>query len=64
MTELAVNYFGENLIEEVEDSVPDEEYLMAQEDYLEQMFSNITQIRIENRLVGVRERERVIIYNN
>lgn len=64
LTELAVNYFGENLIEEVEDTVPDEEYLMAQEDYLEQMFSNITQIRIENRLVGVRERERVIIYNN
>ena len=64
LTELAINYFGENLIEEYDDGIPDEEYLMSQEDYLVQMLSNIRQIRIENRLVGVRERERVIIYNN
>ena len=63
LTELAINYFGENLIEEIDD-ITDEEYLIAQEDYLEQMLSNIRQIRIENRMVGVRERERVIIYNN
>ena len=63
LTELAENYFGEQLIEEYDNGTPDEEYLIAQEDYLEQMFSNIRQIRIDNRLVGVRERERVVIYN-
>ncbi len=64
LTELAINYFGDNLIEEVDGESNDDDYVMAQEDYLEQMLSNIRQIRIENRLVGVRERERVIIYNN
>lgn len=64
LTELAINYFGDKLIEEMNDAGGDEEYLIAQEDYLEQMLSNIRQIRIENRLVGVRERERVIVYNN
>ena len=62
LTELAVNYFGENLIEDVDDDDPDEEYIMAQEDYLEQSLSNIRQLRIEGRLVGVREQERVVVY--
>lgn len=61
LTELAVNYFGENLIEDF-DSIPDEEYLMAQEDYLEQCLSNIRQLRVEGKLVGVREQERVVVY--
>ena len=64
LTELAINYFGEQLIEELAEGTNDEEYIMEQEDYLEQMLSNIRQIRIENRLVGVREHERVIVYNN
>ncbi|MBR1728425.1 MAG: hypothetical protein IJ728_02755 [Selenomonadaceae bacterium] len=63
LTELAINYFGENLIEEFGGAV-DEEYYLEQEEYLEQMLSNIRQIRIENKLVGVREHERVVIYNN
>ena len=62
LTELAENYFGENLIEETDSEVLDEEYIMAQEDYLEQCLSNIRQLRIEGRLVGVREHERVVIY--
>jgi len=62
LTELAVNYFGENLIEDVDGEEPDEEYIMAQEDYLEQSLSNIRQLRIEGRLVGVREQERVVVY--
>ena len=63
LTELAANYFGDKLIEEYDDSnVPDEEYLMAQEDYLEQCLSNMRQLRVEGRLVGVRERERVVVY--
>jgi len=61
LTELAQNYFGENLIEEYEE-IPDEEYIMAQEDYLEQCLNNIRQLRIEGRLVGVREQERVVVY--
>ena len=64
ITELAINYFGENLIEDFNNNVNDEEYIMAQEDYLEQMLGNIRQIRIENRIVGVRERERVVVYNS
>ena len=62
ITELAINYFGENLIEECEGEMPDEEYIMAQEDYLEQCLNNIRQLRIEGRLVGVREQERVVVY--
>ena len=62
LTELAINYFGENLIEDVDGEEPDEEYIMAQEDYLEQSLSNIRQLRIEGRLVGVREQERVVVY--
>ena len=63
LTELAVNYFGENLIEEYDNNYfPDEEYLMAQEDYLEQCLNNMRQIRVEGRLVGVREHERVVVY--
>lgn len=62
LTELAQNYFGENLIEEYEGELPDEEYIMAQEDYLEQCLNNIRQLRIEGRLVGVREQERVVVY--
>ena len=63
LTELAANYFGDKLIEEYDDSIPDEEYLMAQEDFLEQGLSNMRQLRVEGRLVGVRERERVVVYS-
>lgn len=62
LTELAANYFGDKLIEEYDDTIPDEEYLMAQEDFLEQGLSNMRQLRVEGRLVGVRERERVVVY--
>lgn len=64
LTELALNYFGENLIEEYNsDLIPDEEYLLEQEDYLEQCLNNMRQLRVEGRLVGVRERERVVVYS-
>ena len=62
LTELAANYIGDKLIEEYDDTIPDEEYLMAQEDFLEQGLSNMRQLRVEGRLVGVRERERVVVY--
>jgi len=63
LTELAANYFGDNLIEEYDDDhIPDEEYLMEQEDYLEQCLNNMRQLRVEGRLVGVREHERVVVY--
>ena len=61
LTELAANYFGENLIEDF-DGIPDEDYVMAQEDFLEQYLNNMRQLRIEGKLVGVRERERVVVY--
>lgn len=63
LTELAWNYFGDKLIEEYDDNVPDEEYLIAQEDYLEQCLNNMRHLRVEGRLVGVRERERVVVYS-
>ncbi|MBR4152168.1 MAG: hypothetical protein IKT98_04350 [Selenomonadaceae bacterium] len=62
LTELAFNYFGDRLIEEYDDSIPDEEYIMAQENYLEQCLNNMRQLRVEGRLVGVREHERVVVY--
>ena len=62
LTELAWNYFGDKLIEEYDDNIPDEDYLIAQEDYLEQCLNNMRQLRVEGRLVGVRERERVVVY--
>lgn len=63
LTELAEDYFGERLIEEYDENFfPDEEYLIAQEDYLEQCLTNMRQLRVEGRLVGVRERERVVVY--
>lgn len=64
LTELAANYFGDKLIEEYDDSFfSDEDYLIAQEDYLEQCLNNMRQLRVEGRLVGVRERERVVVYS-
>lgn len=62
LTEIVSNYFGDKLIEDFE-SETDEEYLMEQEDYLEQCLSNMRQLRVEGKLVGVREQERVVIYN-
>lgn len=64
LTELAINYFGDKLIEDYDDDYyPDEEYLMAQEDYLEQSLNNMRLLRVEGRLVGVREHERVLVYS-
>lgn len=64
LTELAANYFGDKLIEEYDDNYfPDEEYIMAQEDYLEQCLNNMRQLRVEGRIVGVREHERVLVYS-
>ncbi len=62
LTELASNYFGENLIDDTGDMVPDEDFIIDREDYLEQMLTNIRQLRLEGRLVGVRDRERVMVY--
>ena len=63
LTEIVSNYFGDTLIEDLESPLPDEDYLMEQEDYLEQFLGNIRQLRIEGKLVGVREQERVVVYN-
>ena len=63
LTEMAANYFGDRLIEDEDGSIPDEDYLIAQEDYLEQCLSNMLQLRVEGKLVGVREQERVVVYN-
>ena len=64
LTELALNYFGDRLIEEYDNNFfPDEEYLIAQENYLEQCLNNMRQLRVEGRLVGVREHERVVVYS-
>lgn len=63
LTELAFNYFGDKLIEDYDEYYPDEEYLIAQENYLEQCLNNMRHLRVEGRLVGVRERERVLVYS-
>lgn len=63
LTELAFNYFGDKLIEDYDEYYHDEEYLIAQENYLEQCLNNMRHLRVEGRLVGVRERERVLVYS-
>ena len=63
LTELAFNYFGDKLIEDYDEYYTDEEYLIAQEDYLEQCLNNMRHLRVEGRLVGVREHERVLVYS-
>ncbi len=62
LTEMAANYFGDKLIEDFDGSVPDEDFLLEQEDYLEQCLNNMRQFRVEGKLVGVREQERVVVY--
>lgn len=61
LTELATNYFGDSLIEDY-GGIPDEDYMIAQADFLEQSLNNIRQLRIDGKLVGVREQERVVVY--
>ena len=61
LTELAANYFGDNLIEDY-GGIPDEDYMIAQADFLEQSLNNTRQLRVDGKLVGVRERERVVVY--
>jgi hypothetical protein len=63
LTEIVSNCFGDKLIEDFDGAVSDEEYIMEQEDYLEQFLSNMRQLRVEGKLFGVREQERVVIYN-
>lgn len=62
LTEMAFNYFGDRLIEDFDGAVPDEDFLLEQEDYLERCLGNMRQFRVEGKLVGVREQERVVVY--
>ncbi len=61
LTELAANYFGDRLIEDYS-GIPDEDYMIAQADFLEQSLNNMRQLRVDGKLVGVREQERVVVY--
>ena len=61
LTDLAANYFGDKLVEDY-GGIPDEDYMIAQADFLEQSLNNIHHLRIEGKLVGVREQERVVVY--
>lgn len=61
LTELAENFFGDKLIEDYS-GIPDEDYMIAQADYLEQSLNNMRQLRVDGKLVGVREQERVVVY--
>lgn len=61
LTELAANYFGDRLIEDY-CGIPDEDYMIAQADFLEQSLNNMRQLRVDGKLVGVREQERVVVY--
>ena len=62
LTELAANYFGDKLIENY-GGIPDEDYMIAQADFLEQSLNNMRQLRVDGKLVGVREQERVVVYS-
>lgn len=62
LTTLVEEYFSEELVFDELPPSADPDFLLAQEEQLDQMFGNIRQMQIPDRMVGVREHERVMVY--
>ncbi len=62
LTTLVQERFSETLVYDELPGNPDPDFLFAQEEQLDQMFGNIRQIQIPDRLIGIREREHVMVY--
>ncbi len=62
LTSLVEEKFSEDLIVDEVEGAPDIDFILAQEDRLDQMFGIARQMTIPDRLVGIREQERVVVY--
>ena len=63
ITSIAQDLFEERLI--IENDDPDdaeEEMMLAQEEKIDQVFGRLRQNKISDRLVGIRENEKVVVY--
>ena len=62
LTTLIEEKFSEDLIFDEIGGTADMDFIMAQEEHLDQMLVMIRQMNIPDRLVGIREQERVVVY--
>ena len=62
LTTLIDERFADDLIMDGAHEIMDLDFLLAQEDHLDQMLSMARQMQIPDRLVGIREHERVVVY--
>jgi len=62
LTALIDEKFSEYLVMDEMSGTADLDFIMAQEDHLDQMLIMIRQMSIPDRLVGIREQERVVVY--
>ena len=62
LTTLIEERFSEDLIFDGISGTADLDFILAQEDHLDQMLVMIRQMNISDRLVGIREQERVVVY--
>ena len=62
LTTLVEERFSEDIIFDSSQESSDLDFILAQEDRLDQMLSVARQMHIPDRLVGIREHERVVVY--
>ena len=62
IAELVEERFRDELILDGPEGTVDTDFLIAQEDHLEQVLGMVRQLKIPDRLVGIREHERVVVY--
>lgn len=62
LTTLVEERFSDYLIVDDVGGTPDADFILAQEDRLDQMLGMVRQMTIPDRLVGIREQERVVVY--
>lgn len=64
IAQLLTEHFGEDLLVDThEGETPDAEFRMLQHETLERMLVAVREIPLRDRLVGIRERDQVIVYN-
>lgn len=65
LTEFVAERFGDNLLVDARGRCHmDPDFLATQEDFLDQMLSNTQSLRLADRLVGIREDDRVVVFDN
>ena len=65
LAEFVADRFGDSLLIDARGrDRTDPEFLATQEDLLDQMLSNTQSLRLADRLVGIREDDRVVVFDN